>query len=431
MIAPEALPKILSTGLVAEDFYTEAHRVIFTAMCDMHADSEKIDTFTLEQRLSEIGQNEAVGGVVYLQKIQDAVPDISYIDQHAVKLQRLAKQRASINALAESMNIMWSDDEPLNERFSEVRQKIIEATSSREVETVKPITETLEGEMDRIEAVGTGRLQRPIFRTGFCDLDNGLLKMKQGKFVVLAARPSVGKTALALNLMHYFAKYLGIATLFFSVDDDQETANQRLIVNVGNVPYDHITEPELMTSDDYEGMNMAAAELDTIGDKLLFDYSGNVTPGHMRSRLEIEKDKRDIKVFIVDFLDKIKPDKPQYGTPQYKVVGDICGEIKNTAHELDMLCIVLHHLNRDYEKRQKKDKRPLMSDLRSSGDIEAHSDIVLLLSCERESMELDHAVIDFTIAKQKNGRIGTRKLLFDKRYQRFKNYSEHGDGEPF
>jgi len=426
-----ALVTALSMNLISDDFYIESHRDIFNAILSLNKNGEEFDMLMVGQKLAESGRYKLTDGTEYLGKMQDEAVTSANIKAYIRKIKELANLRRVIYAVMKANKLLWEDfDGPLKEKLEESRRIIIEATSIEELETIKPIMETLMPEMERIEAIKTGRLERPILKTGLIDLDGGLLRIKQAKLVILAARPSVGKTAFALNYMYYLARHLDIASLYFSVDDDKETANQRLIARAGDVPYEHLLEPAMLTEDDISGMNNAARKIHDVGNKIFFDYSSMMTPIKVKTRCQLMKEKAPIKVCFVDFLGKLRPDSEERGKPYYKVVGDICSNLKDTGQELDLAMIVLCQIGRDIERRDEKDPWPRLSDLRDSGDIEIHADVVMFLSCNQVEKEKDYSIINCNLAKQKAGKIGRRKLFYDKVVQKFGNYSE-GNGVPF
>jgi replicative DNA helicase len=402
--------------LQPEDFYRAAHRIIYESMVELYDAEQPIDLITLVNHLQRRKQLEGIGGFGYLTRLLDATPTAANVDYYANLIRSDSTER---KARTQVKQIYENNDltaEEMGAQAAEIAEQVAERTASKKG-GFKPLRQSLLRVYDRVEhnynhpTVGgvTG------IPSGFPDLDKMTGGWQRQDLVYVGARPSVGKTAFALNI----AGSAGIASdetvAIFSLEMKDESLAQRMISSEGNVDASRL-RTGAMELDDWEKMTMAISRLD--GAHIYIDDTPGITVNEIRSRCrQLKKETGSLGIILIDYLQLIASAGRSENRQQE--ISKISRTLKQIARELDTTVIALCQLSRGVEQRQ--DKRPMMSDLRESGSLEQDADIVAFLYrddyYDKETEKKN--IIEIIIAKQRNGPVGTVELAFLKNFNKF------------
>ncbi len=417
-----------------ESFYLRAHQTIYEAMLDMAETRRPIDILTLSDRLKAQGKLEAVGGLPFLNQLLDATPTAAHAEYYVdiVRQQNLLRRIVDCARLSE--NTCYTSSEEADQILAKVEQDFFNISAARRSGMVPWKTGVMEtmATIDRIHRTKQGLSGIP---TGFKDLDNMLLGLHNGEMIILAARPSMGKTSLAMNIASNVAlgkseqpRAVGV----FSLEMSREQLILRLLGSHARIPTYDISGGFI--TDAKFGLLAQAADV-FMKAPIFLDDTGGLDILELRARARRLKKKEDIALFVIDYLQLLNsPEHRREG--RQSEISAISGALKNMAKELNVPVLVLSQLNRAPEAREGK---PRLADLRDSGAIEQDADVVCLLrrpslykEDTKEKVE-DDTLAQLIVAKQRNGPIGEIDLTFLKEFMRFENYAESasfGGGEP-
>lgn len=408
----------------AEVFYDLKHQVIYDALIAMSTKGDAIDIITLQQRLKDNKQLEAVGGIAYLMSLSDAVPspaNLKYyleivLDKHI--LRRII--RVSSDVVSDSYEFEGEVDRLLDEvetkilRLSEER---VEGTSMAMKELVHKAINTIEDFFKREGSVtGVG--------SGFPDLDKMTTGFHEGEMIVIAARPSMGKTSLAMNIAEHAALELNLPVGVFSLEMSAESLVLRMLCSRARVNLRSIREG-FLSDRDFPKLTNAASRMGKA--PLYIDDSAGLSILQLRAKARRMHNQHGIRLFVIDYLQLVHSTARRSADNRQQEIADISAGIKALAKELKVPVIVLAQLNREIEKD--KSRKPRLSDLRESGSIEQDADLVGLLykpgdrEEDEESSESDGQRINLLIAKQRNGPTGDVELVFLKGFTRYESLS--------
>jgi replicative DNA helicase len=414
LLEPEIIDKI-SERLQPEDFYRKAHQILFQTLIDLKEDQKPIDLVTITELLHERGKLEEVGGVPYLNEVTTAVPTTAHVD-HYVKIveekairrylmqesQKIARQAYQ----TENIEAVLADAE---ERLRNVSERNSKSTKDRNV----GMQESLMASFEHLEAMAMGKI-KPGLKTGFYDIDHLLGGLHPSELMILAARPSMGKTALALNFCLNIA--LGKepkSVLIFSLEMKRETLVNRMISAYGNVD-GQVFRTGNVKDEDWEKITKTMAALEKTQIQINEEA---LTLSEIRADARKAKREKGIDVIIIDYLQLIEADG-NFSSPNERV-SHVSRSLKLMAKELDIPVIALSQLSRAPEMRN--DKRPILADLRDSGAIEQDADIVAFLYRDDyydQDSELKN-IAELIVAKNRNGQTGKVELGFLKNFNKF------------
>ena len=400
-----------------EMFYERAHEKIFRRLCDMDDDGEAIDTVTLTDRLRQQEELEEVGGILYLTQLAGAVPTSAHAEHYARKVREKYLLRRSIDeGMALMKNAAQSGDPAkVISAMQEAAAKLSDLAAPPK--EIVPVAEVLMGVYETVEK----RFEnRDTFRgvtgiaSGYPDLDRMTAGFQRSDLIILAGRPSMGKTALALNIAQNVGK-CGETVAIFSLEMSAAQLGERLLTAESGVDAGRIRTGYLEAID-WEKVTMAIGALSEA--PIFIDDTPGLMVHEIRSKCRRLKERRGLSLVIIDYLQLIAaPRRP--GVNRTQEVSEITRALKQMARELDVPVIALSQLSRGVEQRQ--DKRPILSDLRESGSIEQDADVVAFLYrddyYDRESEKKN--IIEVIIAKQRNGPVGTVELVFLKNFNKF------------
>ena len=410
--------------LRAENFYRHDHRLVYDVLLKLYDEKKTVDLVLLRDELKRRGQLEQVGGVDYLVSLADSVPSAANAVFYAKIVRDKAMIRDLITATSEICNRAYEDRGEAAEMLDEAEQKIFEVTQQKivghAVQLRDIMTKTFEMIDQRSGSLVTG------MPTGFFELDELTGGLQRGEMIVVAARPSMGKTALGLNIAEHVGADNGQAAAIFSMEMSAQALAERMLCGRGHID-SHQLRQGMLSQEDYSTLsNVTAGELSEA--PIFVDDSPGLTPLELRAKARRLKLQHDIELVVVDYLQLMYTPGSE---SRQQEVSTISRHMKALARELNIPVVVMSQLNRSSEGRE--GHRPRMSDLRESGAIEQDADVVMLLHREdyyhsEKDYEKTH-LAEVIIAKQRNGPTGTIELSWHPQWTRFDNLS-HAP-EPF
>jgi replicative DNA helicase len=420
MIEREAVPKAIEL-LSADSFYLKEHKLIFEAMVSLFESGEPIDTVTLYEELKKRDQAEEAGGAVYLSKLSQNISSAANIEYHAKIILEKEILRGLITSSHEIARAAYEGTEDAFDILDQAERKIFEITETHLKKTFTGMDRAVRDALEYIEAIHSNTKQKFSVPTGFYELDEMLGGFQKSDLIIIAARPSMGKTALALTLARNAAVDHRIPVGIFSL----EMATMQLIIRMlcaeGRLNA-HLVRTGKLPSE--EGIKLSKNAHRLIESPLYIDDTPAQTVLEIRAKARRLKAEKNIGMIIIDYLQLMQG--PSNAETREREISHISRSLKSLAKELNIPVIALAQLNRAVEARQ--DKRPQLSDLRESGSIEQDADVVLFLNRPElhkikvfEDGTSTENVAEVIIGKQRNGPTGELKLAFIKEYARFEN----------
>ncbi len=407
-------------------FYREAHRMLYRAMTALTERGDVIDPVTLRDELLKRGDLDRAGGMEYMGSLIDVVPTAANVEYHA----RIVRDKALLRRLIEAATAIVQDSYEgralPSEVLDEAEHRIFQVAQLRRSEEFIRLKELIWPTMERIEQLQSGHGAVTGVATGFTDLDRLTAGFQRADLVIVAARPSMGKTAFILNVVQHAAIEHNIGVGIFSLEMSKDQLVQRLLCSEGLVDAQRLRRGQLK-DDDYPKLARAAGLLGTA--PIWIDDSAAVTPLAMRSKARRLKAEHNIGMLVVDYLQLMQG--PTDAESRQQEISYISRGLKALAKELDIPVVALSQLSRAPEQRGGEHRRPQLSDLRESGAIEQDADVVCFIyrqefydgPVDPKTNESIEGLAELTVGKQRNGPTGTVKLFFKKEYTRFDNYS--------
>jgi replicative DNA helicase len=423
LLDPHALDRTIEM-MGVEDFYRETHRKIFRAMLALSEKSEPIDLVTLTDTLRARGELQDIGGATYLAELQDKVPSAANIAHYARIVREKAVLRSLINVSNEIAGRCYNGEEDI-ERFLDEAERLIFEVSEKRVrpaffkmsEMIMDTVKTVERLFERKELV-TG------VATGFLDLDRMTAGLQPADLIIVAARPSMGKTAFVLNIAQYVALHANTAVGLFSLEMSKEQLVMRMLCSEARVDNAKVRTGYLGERD-FPRLAMAAGRLAEA--PIFIDDTPAQNVLELRAKARRLKREANVGLIVIDYLQLMRGLTAQENRTQE--LSEISRSLKSLAKELGVPVIALSQLNRQVEQRA--DKRPMMSDIRESGSIEQDADVIMFIYRDEvyKADSQDEGVAEVVVGKQRNGPTGTVRLAFRREYTRFDNLVE-AMGEP-
>ncbi|WP_058830905.1 replicative DNA helicase [Paenibacillus polymyxa] len=408
-----------------EDFYDKAHQMIYEAMIELGESGQPIDLVTLTSKIQDKGQLEDIGGVSYLAKLAHGVPTAANVDYYAQIIEEKAMLRRLIRAATQIVSEGYSSGEDVASMLSDAERKIMEISNGRSGSGFIAIRDVVMEVFDRVELLHQNKGNTTGIPSGFVDLDKMTAGFQRNDLIIVAARPSVGKTAFALNIAQNVAVRAKETVAIFSLEMSAAQLVQRMICAEANLDANVMRTGEFKGDDDWAKLTMGIAALSEA--EIYIDDTPGITVADIRAKCRRLKAEKGLGMIVIDYLQLIHG-RGKAGENRQQEVSEISRTLKQIARELEVPVIALSQLSRGVEQRQ--DKRPMMSDLRESGSIEQDADIVAFLYRDdyyNQETEKKN-IIEIIIAKQRNGPVGTVELVFLKNYNKFANYERaHSD----
>ena len=402
-------------NLKPEDFYLNAHRVIYGKMVDLIEKSKAIDLVTIQDELDRSSQLEAAGGIVYLASLLDGIPHLVNVDHYIDFIREKSLLRQMVNAANTIMAACFDQAEPAEEILDRAEQSLFNLSEKRIRSGFISVKDMELAATKLLEKLYTEREMITGVATGFRDLDRLTSGVQPGDLVILAARPSMGKTALCLNIAQYVALHKNLAVGMFSLEMSKEQLLMRMLCSEARVDA-HKVRTGYLGKEDFRKLIDALGR--TTQAPMYIDDSSTLTVMEMRAKCRRLKAERGLNVIIVDYLQLMSG----YGRVENRTqeISGISRGLKALAKELNVPVIGLSQLSRAPEQRQ-GDHKPQLSDLRESGSIEQDADLVMFIYREEVYKPSDEnaGLAELIISKQRNGPTGIVKLAFLREFTRF------------
>ncbi|MDN4071446.1 replicative DNA helicase [Fictibacillus terranigra] len=421
-LEPEALVTA-SEILIPEDFYRASHQRIYQVMLDLSEKGEPVDLVTVTSDLADRKLLDEIGGVSYLSDLANSSPTAANIDYYSKIVEEKSLLRRLIRAATEIAANGYAREEEVEAVLNEAEKAILEVANRKNGGAFISIKDVLVAAYDNIEQLHNRKGDITGIPTGFADLDRMTAGFQRNDLIIVAARPSVGKTAFALNIAQNVATKTDENVAIFSLEMGAEQLVMRMLCAEGNIDAQRLRTGSLIP-EDWQKLTMAMGSLSAAG--IYIDDTPGVRIGDIRSKCRRLKQEKGLGMILIDYLQLIQGNG-RAGENRQQEVSEISRSLKALARELQVPVIALSQLSRGVESRQ--DKRPMMSDIRESGSIEQDADIVAFLYrddyYDKESESKN--IIEIIIAKQRNGPTGTVELAFVKEYNKFVNLDRRHD----
>ena len=406
--------------LRVEDFYDDANRKLYEHMRQMHDAGSKIDSTLLVERLKTSGDYERIGGAGYLAKIYQSVPNYAHATYYAEIVRQKSTVRSLIDASTEILRDAYEETDDAQQMLSRAEQKIFSILDSRVTSAVASISDVLHEAIDRLDARMKGEHTLGGAETGFAELDALTGGLHNSELVILAARPSMGKTAFAMNIAENVATKQLSPTLFVSLEMSSIELADRLLCSAARVN-GHRLRNGTISNDDRRRLIEMASEISRAPFYVDDSPSRTVTEIAAAAR-RIQRRDGHLGLIVIDYLQLIEPDNSR--DPRQEQVARIARRLKGLARELQVPVLCLAQLNRQAEDN--RDHRPRLSHLRESGAIEQDADVVMFVHREEyfrrgDEQEEVAGQAEIIISKQRNGPVGEVELIWQKEFTRFED----------
>ena len=411
-------------NLLPESFYNEKNAKIFSSMIALQEEKTPIDLTTITSYLKKKNELNEVGGVEYLTEVLNFVPTASNVDYYIQTVEENAILRRLIETANEIATEGYRNDESINEILDSSEKKILSIVKNRKSSEFRSIKEVLAKTQSDLERLSEFKNEITGLATGWYDLDKLTTGLHPNEFIIIAARPAMGKTAFALNLATHAAMTQNKSVAVFNLEMSAEQLAMRILSSLGQIEGFKLRTGNLMNND-WKRINEAISQLSNTN--LVIDDTPGITIGEIRAKCRrLASSEKGLALVVIDYLQLISGGK-NYGANRQQEVSDISRSLKTLAMELNVPIIALSQLSRSVEGRE--DKRPIMSDLRESGSIEQDADIVAFLYRDdyynkEARMDGNISISEFIVAKHRNGPTATIELLFKKNTSTFSNYSK-------
>ncbi len=406
--------------LVASDFYRESHQLIFQAVVDLTDRGEPVDLVTIREEVENRKVLERAGGAAYLASLANTTPTAAHARYYADIVREKSLLRGLIRAATEMVSKSYGYVENVEEFIDQAEQMIFDVARRHDTKSFTHLKEALESTFEKLERLYDRRSGVTGISTGFLDLDNLTSGLQNSDLVIVAARPSMGKTTLALNMANSIALEEGLPVAFFSLEMSSEQLAQRLLCAHAEID-SHRLRRGFLSSEDWPRITKAVGPLSEA--PLYIDDTAAISVMEMRAKARRLKMEKGLAAVFVDYLQLMRgTERPEN---RQQEISAISRSLKALAKELDCPVIALSQLSRAVEQRN--DKRPMLSDLLESGGIEANADVVMFIYRDdyyHPDTERKH-ITEVIIAKQRNGPTGKFELYFKDHLNKFVDISLH------
>ncbi|MGW2930953.1 replicative DNA helicase [Streptomyces sp. NPDC001156] len=414
LLSKDAIADVVEV-LKGHDFYRPAHETIYQAILDLYAKGEPADPITVAAELTKRGEITKVGGASYLHTLVQTVPTAANAEYYAQIVHERAVLRRLVEAGTRITQMGYAADGDIDEIVNSAQAEIFAVTEQRTAEDYLPLSEIMEGALDEIEAIGSRSGEMTGVPTGFTDLDQLTNGLHPGQMIIIAARPAMGKSTLALDFARAASIKHNLPSVIFSLEMGRNEIAMRLLSAEARVALHHMRSGT-MTDEDWT--RLARRMPDVSAAPLYIDDSPNLSMMEIRAKCRRLKQRNDLKLVVIDYLQLMQSGSKRSESRQQEV-SEMSRNLKLLAKELELPVIALSQLNRGPEQRT--DKKPMVSDLRESGSIEQDADMVILLhredAYEKESPRAGEA--DIIVGKHRNGPTATITVAFQGHYSRF------------
>ena len=416
-ISPESLIT-LADELTPDDFYKPANKIIFKTMLSLLEKGEPIDATTMGSALTNQGEISKIGGITYVVELVNSTPTSKNVEHYAKLVKEKATLRKVIADLSESLSSAYQGDVSISDIIAKTEKSLLDISNQNAGTGFRNMADILDTHMQMVETRSQTDGVVTGLSTGFVGLDKITTGLHEDNLIIIAARPAMGKTALALNIAQYIAVKEKKPVAIFSLEMGAESLIERMLASEGMVEGYHLKTGNLSVE---EWSRLVHAQGNLYDAPILVDDTAGIRISEIRSKArKLAQEMGGLGVIIIDYLQLITGSK---GENRQQVVSEISRELKILAKDLKVPVIALSQLSRAVEQRQ--EKRPMLSDLRESGSIEQDADIVAFLYrdayYQKEQADSQEAnnVTELILEKNRHGSLGTVKLYFHKEYTKF------------
>lgn len=419
LLEPEALSRVLEV-MTAEDFYREAHRKIFNSMLDLYQKGTPVDLITLTEILQNKGQVEDIGGASYLTSLTDAIPSAVHVDVYARIVREKSVLRRLINRATEIASKGYNFAGEAEDLLDEAEKAIFEISENKINPLVYPLSEVIKESFGTIEQLYDRKEKVVGVPTGFTQLDKLTSGFQNSDLVIIAGRPSMGKTAFALNIARNAAVDHEVPVVIFSLEMSRQQLALRLLCSEARVD-SYKLRSGFIGERDWSKLTAAAGTLSEA--PIFIDDSPTMTVLQMRAKSRRLRKERNLGLVVIDYLQLMKGREGMERREQE--ISEISRSLKALAKELNLPVIALSQLNRRPEGRD--DKKPVLADLRESGAIEQDADVICFIFREEmyEENSKQKGIAEILLRKHRNGPTGSVSLAFLDAYTRFENLASN------
>jgi replicative DNA helicase len=421
LISPDSWDKVAEV-VVEDDFYNRSHQTIYRAILRLLKTNQPVDLITVSENLENLDELEAAGGFAYLGELAKNTPSAANVTAYAHIIKERAVTRELIGVAHEIADVGYNPEgRDSGEILDMAESRVFEIAEKRTGKNEGPrsVEMVLTKTIDRLEALVKSNKEVTGVSTGYTDLDKKTSGLQQSDLIIVAARPSMGKTTFAMNLCENAMLLEEKPVLVFSLEMPSEQIMMRMLASLSRVDQTKIRTAQL-DDEDWARMSNTMAMLKD-KDNLYVDDSSGLTPMEVRSRArKLAREKGGISLIMIDYLQLMQV--PGLSDNRNLEIAEISRSLKSLAKELEVPVVALSQLNRGLEQRS--DKRPINSDLRESGSIEQDADLIMFIYRDEVYNEAstEKGIAEIIIGKQRNGPIGTTRLTFQGQFSRFDNY---------
>lgn len=412
----------ISVSVFPESFYADKHRQIYQSILELFMKGDPIDLLSVSNQLKNNEQLDRVGGASYLTELIETVPAAGNAHYYSELVQSKAILRGLINAADDIAEMGYSNPENIDETLDQAEKKVYNVTNAIVTQKFKTIGSSLAEAWERFEHLSANQDEKRGVPTGFNALDNILAGMQKSDLIILAARPSMGKTTFALDLARNAALQYGAHVGIFSLEMSDQQLVDRMLAAEAGVDSWKLRTGKLKTDQEFEAVQAAMAKLSDA--PIHIDDQPGTNILKMRSSARRLKNEHGLDLLIVDYLQLMHPTSAKASDSMVQQVTEISRSLKLLARELDVPVLALSQLSRAVEQRGGK---PRLSDLRDSGSIEQDADVVMFIHREdkinKESERPN--IAEIMVEKHRNGPVGSCELYFDGQHVRFLNLDTH------
>ena len=421
-ISPESLIT-LADELVPDDFYKPANKIVFKTMLSLFEKGEPIDATTMVSALTNQGDISTIGGINYVVELVNSTPTSKNVEHYAKLVKEKATLRKVIADLSDSLSSAYQGDVSIDDIIAKTEKSMLDISNQNTGTGFRNVADILDTHMQMVETRSQTDGVVTGLSTGFVGLDKITTGLHEDNLIILAARPAMGKTALALNIAQYIAVKEKKPVAIFSLEMGAESLIERMLASEGMVEGYHLKTGNLSVE---EWSRLVHAQGNLYDAPIFVDDTAGIRISEIRSKArKLAQEMGGLGVIIIDYLQLITGSK---GENRQQVVSEISRELKILAKDLKVPVIALSQLSRAVEQRQ--DRRPMLADLRESGSIEQDADIVAFLYrdayYQKEQADSQEAnnVTELILEKNRHGSLGTVKLYFHKEYTKFSSVEE-------
>lgn len=421
-LTKKALEKGLE-NLSEESFYLDSHKKIFASIEELYNNNKSVDLTTVVEVLNSHGWLKQVGDIEYLTEVIESVPTAANIDEYIKIVEDKYILRKLIDEATSIITESYNTSNDINEVIETAEKRIFDVSKNIRSTEFKTISEVLVKTQSDLEKLASTKGDITGIPTGYYELDKITSGFHPHELIIIAARPGMGKTAIALNMVNNIAINAKKSVALFNMEMGAEQLAMRMLASVGQIDSSKLKTGNLEHSD-WKRVNEAVSRLS--GSRIFIDDTAGITVNEIRAKCRrLAASPAGLDIVVIDYLTLIQGNSKS-GANRQQEVSDISRALKTMAMELDVPVIALSQLSRGIEQRT--DKKPMLSDLRESGAIEQDADIVAFLHCSDEEREKENSLMEFVIRKHRNGPLKDIPLIFQRNTSTFANVANFEEG---